>query len=77
MKTSLGQECTGILNDGKWHSLSVLCSDLTGGVQAIKSIIYNVCGLQSTYIPFFSLSFTASLDVYFLLISMLLRTQVI
>ena len=77
MKTSLRQECIEILNDEKWHSLSVLCSDLTGGVQAIKSIIYNIYGLQSTCVPFFSLSFTASLDVYFLLISMLLRTQVI
>ena len=77
MKTSFRQECTGILNEEKWSSLSVLCSDLTGGVHAIKLIIYNIYGLQSTYVSFFPLSFTASLDMYFLLIPMLLRTQVI
>ena len=49
----------------------------SGGVHAIKSIIYNIYGLQSSCVSFFSLSFTANLDVYFLLISMLLRTQVI
>ena len=33
MKTSFRQECTGILNEEEWSSLSVLCSDLTGSVQ--------------------------------------------
>ena len=32
-EASFRQECTGILNEEEWSSLSVLCSDLTGSVQ--------------------------------------------